>query len=100
MMSRFLKPKAIQTKSVVELLKLDVKKTASQLKDTEEIGIGLPTRQALDDVTNAGKQKQSYLGIRSFFTKTVAYMQKSFELRNPLLQALTCLHPAEKTKIA
>ena len=58
MMSRFLKPKAIQKKSVAELLKLDVKKTDSQLKDNE-LEIGLPTRQALDDVTNAGKQKQA-----------------------------------------
>ena len=70
---QILKPKAIQKKSVAELPKLDVKKTDSQLKDNE-LEIGLPTRQALDDVTNAGKQKQCYLGIRSFFTETVAYM--------------------------
>ena len=81
MMSQFLKPKVLQKKTVAELLKLDMKHSDSQLKDSE-LEIGLPTRQAVNDVKNSGMQKQCYLGIRTFFT-----------------EALTCLHPAEKAKI-
>ena len=69
MMSQFLKPKVIQKKTVVELLKLDIKHSDSQMKDSE-LEIGLPTRQALNDVKNSEMQKQCYLGIRTFFTKT------------------------------
>ena len=98
MMSWFLEPKVIQKKTVAELLKLDMKHSDSQLKDSE-LEIGLPTRQALDDVKNRRMQKQCYLGIRTFFTETLTYMQKSLALRNPLIEALTCLHPAEKAKI-
>ena len=43
-------------------------------------------------------QEECYLGIRTFF-KEMTYMQKSLALRNPLIEALTCLHPAEKAKI-
>ena len=77
---------------------MDTKHSDSQLKDSE-LEIGLPTRQALNDVKNSGMQKQCYLGIRPFFTETLTYMQKSLALRNPLTEALTCLHPAEKAKI-
>ena len=98
MMSRFLKPKVIQKKTVAELLKLDMKHSDSQLKDSE-LEIRLPTRQALNDVKSSGMEKQCYLGIRIFFTETLTYMQKSLALRNPLIEALTCLHPAEKAKI-
>ena len=98
MMSRFLKPKVLQKKTVAGLLKLDMKHSDSQLKDSE-LEIGLPTRQALNDVKNSGMQKQCYLGIRTFFTETLTYMQKSLALRNTLIEALTCLHPAEKAKI-
>ena len=70
MMSRFLKPKVLQKKTVAELLKLDMKHSDSQLKDSE-LEIGLPTRQALNDVKNSGMQKQCYLGIRTFFTETL-----------------------------
>ena len=75
-----------------------MKHSDSQLKDSE-LEIGLPTRQVLKDVKNSGVQKQCYLGIRTFFTETLTCMQKSLALRNPLIEALTCLHPAEKSKI-
>ena len=68
MMSRFLKPKVLQKKTVAELLKLDMKHSDSQLKDSE-LEIGLPTRQALNDVKSSGMQKQCYLGIRTFFAE-------------------------------
>ena len=55
--------------TVAELLKLDMKHSDSQLKNSE-LEIGLPTRQALNDVKNSGMQKQCYLGIRTFFTET------------------------------
>ena len=66
-----------------------------QLKDSE-CEIGVPARQALKDVRNSGRQRQCYLGIRSFFMQTIAYMQKSLELNNPLIEALTCLHPEDE----
>ena len=94
-MSWFLKPKVIQKKIVAELLNLDMKHSDSQLKDSE-LEIGLPTRQALNDVKNSGMEKQCYLC--TFFTETLTYMQKSLALRNPLIEALTYLHSAEKHK--
>ena len=75
-----------------------MKHSDSQLKDSE-LEIGLPTRQALNDVKNSGMQKQCYLGIRTFFTETPTCMQKLLALRNQLIEALTCLYPAEKAKI-
>ena len=75
-----------------------MKYSDSQLKDSE-LEIGLPTRQALSDVKNSGIQNQCYIGIRTFFTETLTYMQKSLALRNPLIKAVTCHHPAEKAKI-
>ena len=57
MMSRFLKQRAIQKKSVDELLKLDIKNVDIQLKDSE-LEIGVPARQALKDVRNSGRQRQ------------------------------------------
>ena len=76
-----------------------MKHSDSQLKDSE-LEIGLPTRQALNDVKkNSGMQKQCYLGIRTFVTETLTCMQKLLALRNQLIEALTCLHPAEKAKI-
>ena len=58
MMSWFLKPKILQKETVAELLKLDMKHTDSQLKDSE---IGLPTRQALNDVKNSGCRSNAIL---------------------------------------
>ena len=75
-----------------------MKHSDSQLKDSE-LEIGLPTRQALNDVKSSEMQEQCYLGVRTFFTETLTCMQKSLALRNPLIEALTCLHPAEKAKI-
>ena len=38
------------------------------------------------------------LGIRTLFMKTKSHMQKSIELRIPLIEASTCLYPGEKIK--
>ena len=56
MMFWFLKPKVIQKKTVAELLKLDMKHSDSQMKDND-LEIGLPTRQTLNDVKNSEMQK-------------------------------------------
>ena len=53
----------------------------------------------MNDIKNSGIQKQCYLGIWTFFTETLTCMQKSLTLRNPLIEALACLHPVEKAKI-
>ena len=98
MMSRFLKPKVIQKKTVAELLKLDMKHSDSQLKDSE-LEIGLPTRQALNDIKTVGCRSNAILVLGHSSQKLLTYMQKSLALRNPLIEALTCLHPAEKAKI-
>ena len=60
MMSWFLKPKVLQKKTVAELLKLDMKHSDSQLKDSE-LEIGLPTRQALNDVKTVGCRSNAIL---------------------------------------
>ena len=76
--------------------------TEENCSRTVEIGyeaFRFSIRQAFNDVKNSGIQKQCYLGIRTFFTETLTCMQKSLALRNPLIEALTCLHPAEKAKI-
>lgn len=96
-MSRFLKQCVIQDKPVSELLKVDVKNVVVQLKDSE-IDIGDETQKAINDLKHSGKQRQCFLGIRSFFSAVVEYMQKSLELKNPLLEALSCLQPEQRTK--
>ena len=76
--------------------------TEENCSRTVEIGyeaFRFSTRQALNDVKNSRMQKQRYLGIRTFFTETLTCMQKSLALRNPLIEALTCLHPVENAKI-
>ena len=98
MMSRFLKQRATQKKSVDELLKLGIKNVDIQLKDSEP-KIGVTAQQALKDVRKSGRQIWCYLCIWSFFKQTIAYMQKSLELNNTLIEALTCLHPEEKTMV-
>ena len=54
MMSRFLKQRAIQKKSVDELLKLDIKNVDIQLKDSK-LEIGVPAIQGLKVVRNSGR---------------------------------------------
>ena len=73
MMSWFLKPKVLQKKTVAELLKLDMKHSDSQLKDSE-LEIGLPTRQALNYVKNSGMQKQCYLGSKVIIHLYLAFL--------------------------
>ena len=51
-----------------------------------------------NDLKQSDKQRQCFLGIRSFFTTVVAYMQKSLELKNPLVEAMSFLQPEQRTK--
>ena len=69
-----------------------------QLKD-DELEVSTKTRKAVNDLKQVGKQKQCYLGIRSFFTSVTTYIQKQLALRNLLIEALACLHPDQKTGI-
>ena len=96
-MSRYLKQSVVKEKSVNELLKLDSKNVDFQLKD-DELDVGNETKKAVNDLKQSGKQRQCFLGIRSFFTTVVAYMQKSLELRNPLVEAMSCLQPQQRSK--
>ena len=68
-----------------------------QLKD-DELDVENETKKAINDLKQSGKQRQCFLGIRSFFTTVVAYMQKSLELKNPLVEAMSCLQPEQRTK--
>ena len=96
-MSRFLKQSVVKGRSVNELLKVDSKNIDFQLKN-DELDVGNETKKAVNDLKQSGKQRQCFLGIRSFFTTVVAYMQKSLELRNPLVEAMSCLQPEQRTK--
>ena len=68
-----------------------------QLKD-EDLEIGVGTRKAIKELQHSGKQRQCYLGIRSFFSSVISYMQKSLELNNSLVEALRCLYRNERDK--
>ena len=70
-----------------------------QLK-VEDLEIGVGTRKAINELKHSGKQRHCYLGIRSFFTSVISYMQKSLELNNSFVEALRCLHPDERDKEA
>ena len=98
-MLRFLKQDVVKEKAVDELLKLDTKNVELQLKD-EDLDIGKETRKAISDLNQSGKQRQCFLGIRSFYITIIAYMQKSLELRNQLVEAISCLQPEQRTKAA
>ena len=78
---------------------MDMKHSDSQLKDSE-LEIGLPTRQALNDVKKKQWDAEAMLSwYWDILTETLTCMQKLLALRNQLIEALTCLHPAEKAKI-
>ena len=98
-MFRFLKQSVVQGKTVSEMLKVDLKNVHHQLKD-ENLEIGVGTRKTINELKHCGKQRQCYLGIRSFFTSVISYMQKSLELNNSLVEALGCLYPDERDKEA
>ena len=93
-MLRFLKQSVVKGRSVNELLKVDSKNIDFQLKNGE-LDVGNETKKAVNDLKQSGKQRQCFLGIRSFFTTVVAYMQKSLELRNPLVEAVSRLQPEQ-----
>ena len=96
-MSRFLKQSVVKERLVNELLKVDSKNMDFQLKD-DELDVGNETKKAINDLKESGKQRQCFLGIRSFFTTVVAYMLKSLELKNPLVEAMSCLQTEQRTK--
>ena len=95
--SRFLKLSVVKERLVNELLKVDSKNMDFQLKD-DELDVGNETKKATNDLKQSGKQMQCFLGIRSFFTTVVAYMQKSLELKNSLVEAMSCLQPEQRTR--
>ena len=96
-MSRFLKQSVVKERLVNELLKVDSKNMDFQLKD-DELDVRNETKKSINDLKQSGKQRQCFLGIRSFFTTVVTYMQKSLELKNPLVEAISCLQPEQRTK--
>ena len=87
MMCRFLKQNEIEEKSVSELLKLDIKNTDIQVKDSE-LEIGVHATQALKNVTNSGKQKQCCLSIRSFLIGTGLYVEDTWAKQTSFLKPL------------
>ena len=91
-MSRFLKQSVVKERLVNELLKVDSKNMDFQLKD-DELDVGNETKKAINDLKQSGKQRQCFLGIRSFFTTVVA-----LKLKNPLVEAMSCLQPEQRTK--
>ena len=87
----------VKERLVNELLKVDSKNMDFQLND-DELDVGNETKKAINDLKQSGKQRQCFLGIRSFFTAVAAYMQKSLELKNPIVEAMSCLQPEQRTK--
>ena len=98
MMSRILKQRAVKKKSVDELLKLDITNVDTQLKDSE-LEIGVPASRLWKMLETVEGRDSVTLLLGLFFMQTIGYMQKSLELNNPHIEALTCHHPEEKTKV-
>ena len=85
-------------KTVTELLCLDAKQVDLQLADEKTWDWVCSKEIHQKKMKNPGKQKECSLGIRSFFTTVISYLQKSLELNNTLVEAMQCLHPGEKEK--
>ena len=69
-----------------ELLKLDIKNVDIQLKDSELEMVHLPDRLWRMLETVEGRDSVT-LVLGLFFMQTIAYMQKSLELNNPLIRS-------------
>ena len=87
---------ALEKKYGSELASIECKDVSLQLSD-KDVVIGDRARKGLDELPR-DQQKIVMLGIRSFFTTTISYLQAKLPLDNQLLRQVGCLNPVKRTK--
>ena len=68
----------------------------SQLPNAD-IAIGEATKKALAQI-KPDRRKSVYLGIHTFYSRSVTYLQSHLPLQNTLLKVLGCLNPVKREK--
>ena len=96
LMRRFLKPQVLEKKYGVDLAGIECRDLKLQLAD-RDIVIGDNTRKALKELS-PDQQRNVVLGICSFFSTAVSYLQEKLPLGNQLLRQLGCMNPAKRKK--
>ena len=96
LMRRFMKTEATERKYGLDLAAIKCKDVTWQLAD-KDVVIGDRTRKLLKTLL-PDQQKNTMLGIRSFFSTTASFLQGKLPLSNQLLRELGCLNPAKRKK--
>lgn len=95
LMGRFLKREPFEKKFGNDLVSIDCSAN-NQLPDSD-IAIGEATKKALAQL-KPERRKNVLLGIRTFYSTSVTYLQSHLPLQNILLKALGCLNPLKREK--
>ena len=95
LMGRFLKKDAYEKNFGSDLVSIDYSAN-SQLPDAD-IAIGEITKKASAQI-KPDHRKSVYLGIHTFYTTSITYLQSHLPLQNTLLKALGCLNPVKREK--
>ena len=96
LMRRFMKTEATERKYGLDLATIKCKDVTSQLAD-KDVVIGDKTRKLLKTLS-PDQQKNTMLGIRSFFSTTASFLLEKLPLSNQLLRELGCLNPVKRKK--
>ena len=89
-----MKTQVLWRKYGLDLAGIQCRDLKAQLAD-RDIVIEDNTRKALGELS-PGEQKNVVLGIRSFFSTAVSYLQEELSLSNQLLRQLGCMNPAKR----
>ena len=81
LMGRFLKKDAYERKFGSDLVSIDC--SANSQLPNADIAIGEATKRALVDI-KPDRRKSAYLGIRTFYSTSVTYLQSHLLLQNTL----------------
>ena len=90
-----MKTQVLERKYGLDLAGIQCRDLKAQLAD-RDIVIGDNTRKALRKLSP--DQQKNVLGIRSFFSTAVSYLQEKLPLSNQLLRQLGCINPAKRKK--
>ena len=95
-MRRFMKTQVLERKYGLDLTGIQCMDLKAQLAD-RDIVTGDNTRKALRELSS-DQQKNVVLGIHSFLSTAVSYLQEKLPLSNQLLRQLGCMNPAKRKK--
>ena len=96
LMRRFMKMEELEKKYGSELASIKCKDVNCQLAK-KDIVIGDKARKGLTELPH-DQQKKVILGIRTFYSTAVSYLQEKLPLDNQLLRQLGCLNPMKRKK--